>query len=92
MGTQEKTRAGIAALVYIMTNAVLFGAGLVFVLSAPALQANMGLAIAIVVVASLVIAAPIAWFIAPRLRARNWARPPADPQPVHATVAARRLS
>jgi hypothetical protein len=55
-----------------MTNAVLFGAGVITVLTVPALSANAAWWIPAVVVASFVLAAPIAWFIAPRLRARYW--------------------
>jgi hypothetical protein len=69
-----RTRAGIAALVYTMTSAVMFGAGLITVLSVPGLQAHLWVAIPIVVVLSLVLAAPAAWWIAPRLRARYWRR------------------
>jgi hypothetical protein len=48
-----------------MVNAVLFGAGLIFVL--PGLSADAGFWISVVVGASLILAAPIAWWIAPRL-------------------------
>jgi len=74
MQRETKTRVELAALVYIMTNAVIFGAGLITVLSVPALSADAGTWIVVVVVASLVLAAPVAWFIAPRLRARYWRR------------------
>ena len=71
--TQEtRTRAGIAVLIYSMTNGVLFGAGLIIVLSLPALSADIGLWISVVVGASFILAAPIAWWMAPRLRARYW--------------------
>lgn len=58
MQRETKTRAQIAALIYAMTNAVLFGAGLIAVLSVPALSANAGIWIAAVVGLSLVLAAP----------------------------------
>jgi hypothetical protein len=51
--------------IYSMVNAVLFGAGLIFVL--PGLSADAGFWISVVVGASLILAAPIAWWIAPRL-------------------------
>ena len=71
--TQEtRTRAGIAVLIYSMANGVLFGAGLILVLSLPALNTNAGFWIAVVVGASFIFAAPIAWWMAPRLRARYW--------------------
>ena len=73
--TQEtRTRAGIAALIYAMVSGVLFGAGLIIVLSLPALSADTGFWISVVVGASFILAAPIAWWLAPRLRARYWRR------------------
>ena len=38
MKRETKTRAGIAALIYTMTNAVIFGVGLITVLTLPALR------------------------------------------------------
>ncbi|MFN3656242.1 MAG: hypothetical protein ACK4UO_03165 [Pseudolabrys sp.] len=72
MQTETKMRAQLAALIYTMTNAVLFGAGVITVLTVPALSADAFFWIPAVVVASFVFAAPIAWIIAPRLRARYW--------------------
>lgn len=72
MSRNTETRLEIAALVYMMVNAVLFGAGLIAVLATPVLSIHAGIAIPAVVVLSLVLSAPIAWFIAPRLRARYW--------------------
>ncbi|WP_188849696.1 hypothetical protein [Aureimonas glaciei] len=66
------TQFRISLLIYGMVNAVLFGIGAVTVLSIPSLQEQWKFLIPIVVVASFVLAAPIAWFIAPRLRARYW--------------------
>jgi hypothetical protein len=73
-------RTQIAILVYAMTNAVLFGAGLVVVLMVPALNASAGLWIALVVATSLIVSAPVAWLIAPRLRARYWRQRQSAPQ------------
>jgi hypothetical protein len=70
MTRETKTRAQIALLVYMMTEGVLFGAGVVLVLTWPALSADTGFWIVTVVVASGILAAPIAWWIAPRMRAR----------------------
>ena len=53
-----------------MTNAVIFGAGIIAVLNVPALSANAYLWIPVVVVASFILAVPFAWLIAPRLQAR----------------------
>lgn len=76
-------RTQIAALVYSMTNGVMFGIGLIVVLMVPALNANAGFWIAVVIVASLILAAPFAWLIAPRLRARYWRRRMlAEPSPL----------
>jgi hypothetical protein len=74
MTRETATRAQIAALIYSMINGVLFGTGLVLVLTLPVLSADAGFWIAVVVVASLIAAAPIAWAMAPRLRARYWRR------------------
>jgi hypothetical protein len=70
------TRTRIAILIYSMVNAVLFGVGLVLVLNVPGLRAHLGWNIVMVVVLSLVLAAPLAWLIAPRLRARYARRLP----------------
>jgi hypothetical protein len=64
------TRVQIAALVFMMTIAVAFGVGLVLVLMIPALTVHAFATIPAVVAASLLVSAPIAWFIAPTLRAR----------------------
>ena len=74
MQRETKTRLGIAALVYMMTNAVMFGAGIITVLSVPVLRDAGATWIPVVVAASLILAAPAAWLIAPRLRARYWRR------------------
>ena len=70
MTRETWTRTRIAVLVYSMTNGVLFGAGLIVVLMVPALNANAGFWIAVVIAASVILAAPVAWLLAPRLRAR----------------------
>jgi hypothetical protein len=68
--TGNENRLRIAVLIYSMTNAVIFGAGIITVLNVSALSANAYIWIPVVVVASLILAAPIAWLIAPRLQAR----------------------
>ena len=65
-----RNRFRIAVLIYSMTNAVIFGAGLITVLNVSALRYNAFIWIPIVVIASLILAAPFAWLIAPRLQAR----------------------
>ncbi len=68
------TRSRIGLLIYGMTNAVLFGIGIVLVLSIESLADRLWIAIPIVVVASLILAWPISWLIAPRLRKPLWRR------------------
>ena len=55
-----------------MTNAVLFGVGLITVLTVPALSTDAAIWIPVVVAGSFILAVPIAWEVAPRLRARYW--------------------
>ena len=79
-------RAQISALIFTMTNAVLFGAGLITVLMLNLSAQATGIGIVAVTAFSFIVAAPAAWLIAPRLRARYWRqRQPAprlgSPQP-----------
>jgi hypothetical protein len=63
------TRLMVAAVVYPMVQAVLFGAGLVCALIlAPGLSAQVS--IPFVVVITALISLPLSWFIAPRMMAR----------------------
>ena len=66
----ERNRRRIAVLIYSMVNAVLFGTGLLIVLLIPPFNTHLGLWIPIVVIGNFVLAAPIAWLVAPRLQAR----------------------
>jgi hypothetical protein len=68
----NSTRFTIAALMFAMVNAVLFGVGLVTVLAIPTFAAHAMALIPAVVAASFIFAAPISWMLAPRLRARYW--------------------
>jgi hypothetical protein len=63
-------RFQIASMLFLMTNAVAFGVGIVPVLLIPALAQNAFTLIPAVVIASFVVSAPLAWMIAPRLQAR----------------------
>lgn len=64
-------RLQIAAMVYLMTQAVMFGIGVLLVLATP--LANLAMELLPWVVAATAIGSlPIAWWIAPRLRARFW--------------------
>jgi hypothetical protein len=65
-------RLQIAAMVFMMVNAVAFGIGIVPVLLIPSLANNAFEAIPAVALASFTVSAPISWFLAPRLRARYW--------------------
>ncbi|WP_068877867.1 MULTISPECIES: hypothetical protein [unclassified Phenylobacterium] len=65
-----RTNLAIAALVFPMAQAVVFGAGLLVLLALGAPQA----AFAPVIAATFVVSAPIAVLIAPRLRSRSWKR------------------
>jgi hypothetical protein len=66
------TRLSITLLVMMMTNAVLFGVGAIAVLSIPALNNHAMVLLPVVIVSSFVLGPLIAWYIAPRLRARYW--------------------
>lgn len=87
MTQDTAVRTQISMLIFAMTNGVVFGAGLITVLMVPALNANAGFWIAVVIAASVVITAPFAWLIAPRLRARYWRRrqaiAPRNVDPLH---------
>jgi hypothetical protein len=72
MSEETMTRLRIAALIYPMAGAIIFGVGIVLALTVPALNADAGFWIVVVVVTSIILSAPIAWMIAPRLRARYW--------------------
>lgn len=56
----------------MMINAVLFGTGVVIVLSLPALTLQEKALIPTVVVLSFVLAPLLSMLIAPRMRIRNW--------------------
>jgi peptidoglycan/LPS O-acetylase OafA/YrhL len=68
------TRSRIGLVIYGMTNAVLFGVGITLVLSIEALSQHAWILIPVVVVASLILAWPVSWMIAPRLRKPLWKR------------------
>lgn len=67
-----KTRLWIAGMIYPMVNAVLFGALVIPMLSIPALSDQLTTLFPLVIAASFVLAAPVSWLLAPRLRARYW--------------------
>ena len=61
----------IAAMVYLMVQAIMFGAGIIIVLATPLNAMAMQL-IPWVVGVTAILSLPISWLIAPRLRARYW--------------------
>jgi hypothetical protein len=64
-------RVQIAAMVYLMVQAVMFGIGVTLVLATPLADRAMTL-MPWVVATAAVLSIPISWMIAPRLRARYW--------------------
>lgn len=66
-----KTRLWIAVLLYPVVNAVLFGLGVISLLSFKSLADHLTILMPSMVVISFILAAPIAWFVAPRLRLRS---------------------
>ena len=64
MSKDSWARLRVAALIYWMVNAVIFGLGAILVVSIPALLAPAVVCIPAVVVSSFAISAPLAWFSA----------------------------
>ena len=67
MSRDTGMRMRVAALIFSMVNAVLFGLGLILVLSVRSLSEN---AFPLVIVASFVLSPPIAWLLAPTMMQR----------------------
>ena len=70
MDKDKRARLGVAALIYCMVNAVLFGVGTILVVSLPALMSHAFFWMPALVAASFVISAPLSWFIAPWMMLR----------------------
>ncbi|MGJ4881765.1 MULTISPECIES: hypothetical protein [unclassified Bradyrhizobium] len=66
-------RTQISAMVFMMVQAVLFGAGVLTILLTP-LSNHAMLAMPVMIALSVVLSAIVSWQIAPRLRARYWRR------------------
>ncbi|CBS85969.1 conserved protein of unknown function [Azospirillum lipoferum 4B] len=66
------TRLRLAILIYGMIQGVVFGIGTVLVLAVPSFSEQAMTLMPTVVIVSIVLAAPIAWFMAPRMRLRFW--------------------
>jgi uncharacterized protein (DUF983 family) len=70
MNGDNQARLGVAALVYLMVTAVVFGIGIISVLMTPALAQHAFFWIPAIIVTSLVLSAPLAWLIAPSMMMR----------------------
>lgn len=64
-------RLQIAFMVFLMVQAVLFGIGMVAILSTPLNQSAMTL-IPWMIALTFLVSVPLSWVIAPRLRRRFW--------------------
>ena len=67
------TRVYIAGILSLMVAGVLFGMGAIPVLMIPALSAKANVLLPIVVILSIILTPPIAWKLAPKLRAKTHA-------------------
>lgn len=70
MTSDNRARLRIAALIFTMVNAVVFGVGLVTVLTIPALAQHGFFWIPVIVVSSFVLSTPLSWLIAPMMMQR----------------------
>ncbi|WP_412032816.1 hypothetical protein ACLIR7_09750 [Nitratireductor aquimarinus] len=66
-----RTRTYMTGMLALPINAMLFGAGAVLVLSVPALFSMAEYLLPAVIVTSIVLTVPLAWWLAPMLRSRN---------------------
>ncbi|MGJ4962106.1 hypothetical protein ACQR2C_08020 [Bradyrhizobium sp. HKCCYLRH3061] len=66
-------RTQISAMIFMMVQAVLFGAGVLTILLTP-LSDHAMIAMPVMIASSVALAAILFWQIAPRLRARYWRR------------------
>jgi hypothetical protein len=79
MNTNNQARLRVATLIYMMVNAVVFGVGITSFLMIPALARHAFFWIPAVIATSVVLSAPLAWFIAPLMmmrfiQVRAWTR------------------
>ena len=70
MNSDNQARLGVAALIYLIVNAVVFGVGLISVLMTPMLAQHAFFWIPAIIVTSFGLSAPLAWFIAPFMMMR----------------------
>lgn len=69
-----RTRIAIAALIFLMVQGVFFGVGMILVLTAAPADRQQTL-IPLMIALTMLISAPVAWFIAPRMMLRFRRRP-----------------
>jgi hypothetical protein len=70
MNSDNQARLRVAALIYWIVNAVVFGVGLISVLMTATLAQHAFFWIPAIIVTSFALSAPVAWFIAPSLMMR----------------------
>jgi hypothetical protein len=70
MTTGNRARLHLATLIFMMANAVVFGVGLVAVLTTPMLAQHLFFWIPALVISSFVVSPPLSWFIAPMMMQR----------------------
>jgi positive regulator of sigma E activity len=70
MNSNNQARLRVAALIYLIVNAVVFGVCLITVLMTPTLAQHAFFWIPAIIVTSFVLSAPLAWFIAPSMMIR----------------------
>ena len=70
MTSDNRTRLRVATLIFTMVNAVVFGVGLVTVLTMPSLAQHAFFWVPAVVAGSFLFSLPRAWFIAPMMMQR----------------------
>jgi hypothetical protein len=70
MNSDSQARMRVAALIYLIVNAVVFGVGLISVLMTPTLAQHAFFWIPAIIVTSFVLSAPLSWFIAPSMMMR----------------------
>jgi heme A synthase len=71
MSIRPSVRLQISAMIFLMVQAVLFGAGMVAILLSP-LRDQASFYIPLMIATTMVVAAVISWEIAPRFRSRYW--------------------
>ena len=70
MNSNSQARMRVAAVIYLIVNAVVFGVGLISVLMTPTLAQHAFFWIPAIIVTSFVLSAPLSWFIAPSMMMR----------------------